>query len=174
VHATFQVFTCRDFAEKRAFASPRLWIATQDVRKLSSERYFSLFPRLLLSRLSPDLERRDRESQHEGERKMTFTCKNIVLATTALLGTTVTLRPASALAFTKEELTLEDLPSNSAIAQSPTQDLLLRTDDNGPTYLYVKQQQGTLLFVSDVTTPSRFSVSALRICTRDRVIILNI
>jgi hypothetical protein len=89
---------------------------------------------------------------------MTFTWKNIVLATTILLGTTVTLRPASALALTQEKLILEDLPANSAIAQSTTQDLLLRTDDNGPTYLYVEQQQGTLLFVFDVTNPEHMKL----------------
>jgi hypothetical protein len=89
---------------------------------------------------------------------MTFTWRNIVLAAAVLLGTTVTLRPASALAFPQARLMLEALPASSAIAQSPTQDLLLRTDDNGPTYLYVEQQQGTRLFVFDVTNPEHMKL----------------
>jgi hypothetical protein len=89
---------------------------------------------------------------------MTFTWRNIVLAATVLLGTTVTLRPASALAFPQARLILAALPASAAIAQSPTQDLLLRTDDNGPTYLYVEQQQGTRLFVFDVTNPEHMKL----------------
>lgn len=84
---------------------------------------------------------------------MKFKFKDILLAATVILGTAVTLRPTSALAFAKENLIVENLPADSAIAQSPAQDLLVRADENGPTYLYVEQQQGARLLVFDVTNP---------------------
>jgi hypothetical protein len=84
--------------------------------------------------------------------------KNILLATTVLLSTIVTLPTASALVFTKPQLIIENLPTHSAIAQSPSEDLLLRADDDGSTYLYVEQQQGALLAVFNVTNPEHMKL----------------
>jgi hypothetical protein len=84
--------------------------------------------------------------------------KDILLATTVLLSTIVTLPTASALVFTKPQLIIENLPTHSAIAQSPSEDLLLRADDDGSTYLYVEQQQGALLAVFNVTNPEHMKL----------------
>jgi hypothetical protein len=84
--------------------------------------------------------------------------KDILLATTVLLSTIVTLPTASALVFTKPRLIIENLPTHSAIAQSPSEDLLLRADDDGSTYLYVEQQQGALLAVFNVTNPEHMKL----------------
>jgi hypothetical protein len=67
---------------------------------------------------------------------------------------------AAALVFNKPALTIEKLPTKSAIAQNPSQDLLLRADGDGSIYLYVEQQQGALLAVFDVTNPEHMKVVA--------------
>jgi hypothetical protein len=86
--------------------------------------------------------------------------KNILFASAILAGTAAATIPASALVFLKPKLLVQSLPGDSAIAQSPTQDILLRADGNGATYLYVEQQQGALLAVFDVTDPEHMKLVA--------------
>jgi hypothetical protein len=86
--------------------------------------------------------------------------KNTLLATTVLLSTVGTLPTAAALVFNKPALTIEKLPAQSAIAESSSQDLLLRADGDGSIYLYVEQQQGAALAVFDVTNPEHMKLVA--------------
>src|ERR1700709_2319986 len=88
--------------------------------------------------------------------KMRLLAKDILLATAVLFGTAVTL-PASALEFGKEKLIVENLPTQSASAQSPAQDLLVRADGDS-IYLYVEQQQGAVLTVFNVTDPEHLKL----------------
>jgi hypothetical protein len=87
---------------------------------------------------------------------MKLVFKDILLATAVLMGTVVTSPSASA--FSQNGLVIENLPTNSAIDESPAQDLLLRSANDGSTYLYVEQQQGTRLLVFDVTNPEHMSL----------------
>jgi hypothetical protein len=86
--------------------------------------------------------------------------KNILFASAILAGAAAATLPASALVFLKPKLLVQSLPGNSAIAHSSTQDILLRADGNGATYLYVEQQQGALLAVFDVTDPEHMKLVA--------------
>ncbi len=91
---------------------------------------------------------------------MTSAFKSIFFATTVLLSTVGTQSTAAALAFTKPTLTIAKLATQSAIAQNPSQDLLLRADGNGSIYLYVEQQQGALLAIFNVTNPEDMKLVA--------------
>jgi hypothetical protein len=93
--------------------------------------------------------------------------KNALLATTVLLSAVGTMPTAAALVFSKPALTIEKLPTQSAIAESPSQDLMLRADGDGSIYLYVEQQQGALLAVFDVTNPEHMKLVASFSTARD-------
>ena len=89
---------------------------------------------------------------------MNLSIKNILLSTAILAVSVCFTRPASA--FGKPRLIVQTLPTKSAIAQNSSQDILLRADANGDTYLYVEQQQGALLAVFDVTDPEHMKLVA--------------
>ncbi|WP_213804789.1 hypothetical protein [Granulicella sp. dw_53] len=81
----------------------------------------------------------------------------------SLLGVVGVLAPlaghAELRSKSKELVVMEshDLPEQ---ARLPGCSLLLHSDDEGSTYLYVEQQQGKRLTVLDVTDPSRIRVAA--------------
>jgi hypothetical protein len=81
--------------------------------------------------------------------------------TTTLLATAVLFGASlPALAFERGNFIVQELSSKPAFAQNSSQDLLLRADDEGDTYLYVEQQQGALLTVFDVTEPEHIKLTA--------------
>jgi hypothetical protein len=55
---------------------------------------------------------------------------------------------------------VQTLSTNPEFAKNRSQDLLLHAGTNGNTYLYVEQQQGTLLTVFDVTDPGHMKLIA--------------
>ncbi|HWZ51697.1 MAG TPA: hypothetical protein VNW54_09560 [Granulicella sp.] len=78
-----------------------------------------------------------------------------LLAATVLLGAAL---PASA--HERHNFIVQDLSTKPAFTQNTSQDLLLRSDNRGDTYLYVEQQQGTVLAVFDVTDPEHMKFVA--------------
>src|SRR3984957_456594 len=82
---------------------------------------------------------------------MNFTAK------TALLSTALTLSVAfnQANAYVRTNLAVQPIA-----ATADAQDLLLRADDNGSTFLYVEKEQGALLAVYDVTDPAHIRLDA--------------
>jgi hypothetical protein len=81
--------------------------------------------------------------------------------TTTLLATAVLFSAAlPASAFQRSNFIVQELSTKPAFAQNASQDLLLRADDDGDTYLYVEQQQGALLAVFDVTEPEHIKLAA--------------
>jgi hypothetical protein len=85
--------------------------------------------------------------------------KNVVLATAVLVSAASTLT-ASAFEKPKSNFIVQPLSSKPEFTQNSTQDLLLRADDHGTSYLYVEQQQGALLTVFDVTDPQHMKLTA--------------
>jgi hypothetical protein len=85
--------------------------------------------------------------------------KNVVLATAVLVSAASTLT-ASAFEKPKSNFIVQQLSSKPEFTQNSTQDLLLRADDHGTSYLYVEQQQGALLTVFDVTDPQHMKLTA--------------
>jgi hypothetical protein len=81
---------------------------------------------------------------------MNSAIKNVVLASAVLVSAASTLT-ASAFEKPKSNFIVQPLSSKPEFTQNSTQDLLLRADDHGTSYLYVEQQQGALLTVFDVT-----------------------
>jgi hypothetical protein len=85
--------------------------------------------------------------------------KNVVLATAVLVSAASTLT-ASAFEKPKSNFIVQQLSSKPEFTQNSTQDLLLRADEHGTSYLYVEQQQGALLTVFDVTDPQHMKLTA--------------
>jgi hypothetical protein len=79
-----------------------------------------------------------------------------------LAATAMTLVTACAQASTpaKSDFIVQALSTNPALAQNTSQDLLLHSNNNGATYLYVEQQHGAVLSIFDVTNPARMTLAA--------------
>lgn len=90
---------------------------------------------------------------------MNSAIKNIVLASAVLVSAASTLT-AFAFEKPKSNFIVQELSTKPAFAQNSSQDLLLRADDHGTTYLYVEQQQGALLTIFDVTDPQHIKLTA--------------
>jgi hypothetical protein len=60
---------------------------------------------------------------------------------------------------TNKDFTVQALSTKADFAQNGSQDLLLRSDNNDQTYLYVEQQQGSTLAVFDVSDPAHIIFS---------------
>src|SRR6202140_5096869 len=86
---------------------------------------------------------------------MKLNLNSALLATAVLCGAVL---PASA--YGRSNFVVQDLSTKPAFAQNTSQDLLLRSDSHGDTYLYVEQQQGALLAVVDVTEPEHIKLTA--------------
>jgi hypothetical protein len=84
--------------------------------------------------------------------------KNILVATAVLVSAAATTLPAAA-AFFQPKLMVQSLSTNLEFAQNGSQDLLLRADDHGSTYLYVEQKQGAILAIFDVTDPDHMKLT---------------
>ena len=89
---------------------------------------------------------------------MNFPVTKILLSTALLAATAASTLPAAA--FIKPRLIVQNLPAKDGIAPAASQDLFLRTDHNGDTFLYVEQQQGALLSVFNVTDPNAVKLVA--------------
>lgn len=79
--------------------------------------------------------------------------KTIFLSAALVLGTV----SAQASSRNKTGFTVQALSTKAEFAQNDSQDLLLRSDDNDHTYLYVEQQQGSTMAVFDVSDPAHIS-----------------
>lgn len=86
---------------------------------------------------------------------MKLNLNSALLATAVLCGAVL---PASA--YGRSSFIVQDLSTKPAFAQYNSQDLLLRSDSQGDTYLYVEQQQGALLAVFNVTEPEHIKLTA--------------
>jgi hypothetical protein len=89
---------------------------------------------------------------------MNVQVKKILLSAVVLAATAASTLPAAA--FMKPRLIVQNLPAADGIAPAASQDLFLRTDRGGNTFLYVEQQQGALLSVFDVTDPDHMKLIA--------------
>src|ERR1700734_2304554 len=82
---------------------------------------------------------------------MNFTAKTALVS--AALALTVAFHQADA--YVKTNLVVQPIAATAG-----AQDLMLHGDDNGSTFLYVEQRQGSLLSVYDVTDPARIRLDA--------------
>jgi len=82
---------------------------------------------------------------------MNFTAKTALFS--AALALTVAFNQADA--YVKTNLVVQPIAATAG-----AQDLMLHGDDNGSTFLYVEQRQGSLLSVYDVTDPARIRLDA--------------
>lgn len=82
---------------------------------------------------------------------MNLTAKSTLV--TAVLALTVAFYQADA--YVKANLSVGPIA-----ATTDAQDLMLHTDNNGSTFLYVEQQQGAVLAVYDVTDPAHIKLEA--------------
>jgi hypothetical protein len=81
----------------------------------------------------------------------------ILLGTTFLVNAAATTLPAAV--FIQPKLIVQSLSSKPEFARNASQDLLLRADDQGSTYLYVEQGDGAILAVFDVTDPDHMKLT---------------
>jgi hypothetical protein len=84
--------------------------------------------------------------------------KNILSATAVLVSAAATTVPAAG-AFIQPKLVIQSLSTKPQFAQYASQDLLLRTDQYGSIYLYVEQEEGTILAILDVTDPDHMKLT---------------
>jgi hypothetical protein len=89
---------------------------------------------------------------------MNSAIKKFFLGTTLLATTAGTLLQAAP--FIQPKLMIQPLSAKWQFARNASQDLLLRADDSGSTYLYVEQGDGAILTVFDVTDPKHMSLTA--------------
>jgi hypothetical protein len=82
---------------------------------------------------------------------MNFTAKTTLF--TAALTLTVAFNQANA--YVRPDLAVQPIAATAG-----AQDLLLHTDDNGSTFLYVERQHGAQLAVYDVTDPAHIRLDA--------------
>jgi hypothetical protein len=92
-------------------------------------------------------------SQQEKEDIMKQTIKTILVAMAVTFGT------ISAQASPKSDFIVQTLPTSPEFAQNTSQDLLLHNAVNGATYLYVEQEQGSVLSIFDVTDPAHMKLA---------------
>jgi hypothetical protein len=85
--------------------------------------------------------------------------KNVILATVVLVNSAATSLPAAV--FTQPKLMVQNLSTKPEFAQNTSQDLLLRADEQGSTYLYVEQQNGTILEIFDVSDPAHMQLTTV-------------
>jgi hypothetical protein len=85
---------------------------------------------------------------------MKHTITNAVLAMAVTFGTVY----AQASTLAKSDFIVQELSTNPDFAQNTSEDLLLHDDNNGSTYLYVEQQQGSVLTIFDVTNPAHMKL----------------
>jgi hypothetical protein len=89
---------------------------------------------------------------------MNSAIKKFLLGTTLLATSTGTLLQAAT--FIQQKLMMQPLSTEPQFARNASQDLLLRADGDGSTYLYVEQGDGAILTVFDVTDPTHMSLTA--------------
>jgi hypothetical protein len=82
---------------------------------------------------------------------MNLTAKSTLV--TAVLALTVAFSQADA--YVRSSLSVRPIA-----ATTDAQDLMLHTDNNGSTFLYVEQKQGAMLAVYDVTDPAHITLQA--------------
>jgi hypothetical protein len=80
---------------------------------------------------------------------MKQTIKTILLATAVTFGTMY----AQASTLAKTNFIVQTLSTNPEFVRNASEDMLLHDGDDGSTYLYVEQKQGTVLTIFDVTNP---------------------
>jgi hypothetical protein len=90
------------------------------------------------------------------ENDMKNTIKSILVATAMTLATAC----AQASTPAKSDFIVQALSANPGFAQNTSQDLLLHSNNNGATYLYVEQRNGAVLSIFDVTNPARMTLAA--------------
>jgi hypothetical protein len=74
-----------------------------------------------------------------------------------LVTATAATLPAAA-AFIQPQLMVQSLSTKPQFVRYPSQDLLLRSDNQGSVYLYVEQEEGAVLTVFDVTDPGHMKL----------------
>jgi hypothetical protein len=80
--------------------------------------------------------------------------KSILLATAVTFGTIY----AQASTSPKTDFIVQALSTNPKFVGNTSEDLLLHDGDDGSTYLYVEQQQGSKLTIFDVTSPDHMKL----------------
>jgi hypothetical protein len=85
---------------------------------------------------------------------MQQTIKSILLATAVTFGTIY----AQASTSPKTDFIVQALSTNPKFVGNTSEDLLLHDGDDGSTYLYVEQQQGSKLTIFDVTSPDHMKL----------------
>jgi hypothetical protein len=85
---------------------------------------------------------------------MKQTIKSILLATAVTFSTIC----AQASTLTKTNFIVQALSTNPEFARNTSEDLLLHDGGDGSTYLYVEQQQGSVLTIFDLTNPDQMKI----------------
>jgi hypothetical protein len=80
---------------------------------------------------------------------MKQTIKNILLAATVTFGTIY----AHAATLAKSNFIVQPISTNLDFVRNTSEDLLIHDGGDGSTYLYVEQQQGSVLTIFDLTSP---------------------